>query len=83
MAQWLRVLTALEEDPNLVTSTHMAAHSICNSSSKGLNASSDLHWACCILCTYKHLGMHVHTHTHTHTHTHFHVHKLNTKKQKG
>jgi hypothetical protein len=31
MAQWLRALAALPEDPGSISSTHMAAHNICNS----------------------------------------------------
>jgi len=35
MAQWLRNLTALSEDPSLAPSTHTAAPTISNSSSNG------------------------------------------------
>lgn len=37
---WL--LSALTEDPDSVSSTHMAAHNVCDFSSRGSNASSDL-----------------------------------------
>jgi hypothetical protein len=40
MTQWLRALVALAENPGLIPSTHMAAHSICNSSPK----ESDTFW---------------------------------------
>jgi hypothetical protein len=33
MAQWVRVLTALPEDPGSIPGTHMTAHN-CNSSSR-------------------------------------------------
>jgi hypothetical protein len=38
MAPWLRALTALLEDPGLISSTHMVLTTICSSRSRGPNA---------------------------------------------
>lgn len=37
--QWLNTIAVFPEDPGLALSTHMAAHIVHNSSSKGLTAS--------------------------------------------
>jgi hypothetical protein len=59
MTQQLSVLTALTEDPDSVSSTHMAAHNVCDFSSRGSNASSDL---CGLLhtCDRHTLSIHIH-----------------------
>jgi hypothetical protein len=49
MAPWLSTLTALEEDPGLVPSTHVVAQSVPNSC---VQRSSDFFWLLCAL------GMH-------------------------
>ena len=37
MAQWLRALIVLLEDPSLIPSTHMVVRTICNSKTMGSN----------------------------------------------
>ena len=46
MAQWLRALSALPRDPDLIPSTYMAAHNICNLTviQGDLLSPSGLHW---------------------------------------
>lgn len=65
MAQWLRMCTALAEDPGSVPLTHVMQHTTtCNSSSKGLPMSSlrgHLHTC----------GVHKNSHSHTDKHTIF------------
>lgn len=57
MAPWLRALVALVEDLSLVLSTHLVAHNVCNSSSRGSDIFFGPLWA---------LGPHTVYDTHTH-----------------
>lgn len=54
MAQQLRILFVLQEDPGLISSTHMGATTIGNSSFKG----PDISFCHSIHMTHEHTGRH-------------------------
>ena len=82
MAQGLKALVALLENPDWVPSTHMATHNYPYSSTRGPDAflwlplvlnAVNVHIYVHANTHYTHTYMYVYMYTHTHTHTYTHI----------
>lgn len=62
MSQWLRELNALAQSTSSISNTNMALTNVCNCSSRGSDASSDLHRLLHAHGTYIYIPAKTHTH---------------------
>lgn len=81
IAWWLTALAALPQNLHSVPSTHMACHTIYDTTSRGSDALSDLCGLSGIHVVHRYM-VENHTHVHTHTHTHTHIYDIKLKEVK-